>query len=614
MNYLSVEKIKKSFGERILFQDVSFGIDKGQKVAFVAKNGSGKTTLLKILVGEEVPDEGNVVWRNNIVVGFLNQKDISKHATIKDLFFNDSKYEVVAKYEKLLNENPNSEEFQEALEEMNKLNAWDIEERAQKILSVFGLNDFYQKTDKMSGGELKRLSLAKVLFDEPDVLILDEPTNHLDLEMIEWLEEFLSQQNVTLFMVTHDRYFLDHLCDQIIELENEQIYKYNGNFSYYLEKRIERQEVEQQTIDKANNLFKKELDWMRRQPKARGTKAKSRVDAFHDIKKVATQKVDKDKLELTVKSQRMGTKILEFHNVSKAFDEKIILNKFSYTFKRFEKIGIVGKNGVGKTSFINLILDKIQPDAGKIVVGETISFGYYNQKGLKFKDDQKVIDVVREIADYIPLEKGKNITAIQLLERFFFPKNMHYQFVYKLSGGEKKRLYLLTILMANPNFLILDEPTNDLDIFTISALEDFLEQFSGCLLVISHDRYFIDKICDHIFYLKGKGDVKDIFGNYAAYRQTLKEEEKEQNQTQSQENNQTVKSENKMTYEQRKEYQKLERDIEKLENKKKELEQKQYKEDNSTEDLIKIANEIEEVKNKIEEKTFQWMELAELMD
>lgn len=612
MNYLSVEKISKSFGERSLFKDVSFGINKGQKVAFVAKNGSGKTTLLKILIGEETPDTGNIVWRNNIEVGFLNQKDISSHATVKDLFFHNSKYEVVARYEELLQKEPTSKAFQEVLEEMNAADAWNVEERAKKILSVLGLNDFELSTKNMSGGELKRLSLAKVLFDEPDVLILDEPTNHLDLDMIEWLEEYLSQQNITLFIVTHDRYFLDRLCDEIIELENQTIYKYKGNFSYYLEKRIERQEIEQQTIDKANNLFKKELDWMRRQPKARGTKAKSRIDAFHDIKKVATQKVDKDKLELSVKSQRMGTKILEFHHVSKSFGSKKILEKFSYVFKRFEKIGIVGKNGVGKTSFINLILNQINPDAGKIVIGETISFGYYNQKGLNFKEDQKVIDVIKEIADYIPLEKGKTITASQLLERFFFPKSMHYQYVYKLSGGEKKRLYLLTILMGNPNFLILDEPTNDLDIFTISALEDFLEQFSGCLLVISHDRYFIDKICDHIFYMKGDGLIKDIFGNYAAYRAILKKERKE-NQVESKEEKKEIKS-NKASYQQRKEYQKLERDIEKLEKKKKELEKIQYDNTKTTEELVELADEIKKIDDSIEEKTLVWMELAELID
>ena len=372
MNYLSVEKIKKSFGERVLFEDVSFGINKGQKVALVAKNGSGKTSLLQIIAGLDVPDSGNVVLRNGITVGFLNQKDIQSNLHIKDFFFSDPKYAVIKEYEDLLVSAPESKAFQDTIEEMNKIGAWDIEQEASKILSVFGLNNLEKEIVEMSGGELKRLALAKVLFERPDLLILDEPPNHLDLDMIEWLEDYLSGQNITLFMVTHDRYFLDHICNEIIELENKTIYKYKGNFSYYLEKREERLANTQQEIDKANNLFKKELEWIRRQPKARGTKAKSRVDAFSDLKKVATQRIDDDKLTLSVKSQRMGTKILEFHNVSKEFGDKKILNKFNYTFKRFEKIGIVGKNGVGKTSFINLILSELSPDMGKIVVGETI--------------------------------------------------------------------------------------------------------------------------------------------------------------------------------------------------------------------------------------------------
>ena len=613
MNYLSVEKISKSYGERVLFEDVSFGIDKGQKVALVAKNGSGKTSLLNILVGKDVPNSGNIVWRNGINVGFLNQKDISQSKSIKSFFFSDPKYDVMKEYDRLLNSDPESEAFQNVIEEMNKLGAWDIEQEAAKILSVFGLEDLTKDTGFMSGGELKRLSLAKVLFEKPDVLILDEPTNHLDLDMIEWLEEYLSGNNITLFMVTHDRYFLDHVCDEIIELEEKQIFKYKGNFSYYLEKREERLANTQQEIDRANNLFRKELDWIRRQPKARGTKAKSRVDAFQDLKKVATQKIDEDKLTLSVKSQRMGTKILEFHNVSKTFGDKKILNKFNYVFKRYEKIGIVGKNGVGKTSFINLILNDMTPDQGKIVVGDTISFGYYEQKGLKFKEGKKVIEVVKDIAEYIPLEKGKTITALQLLERFFFSKETHYQLVDKLSGGEKKRLYLLTILMKNPNFLILDEPTNDLDIFTISALEEFLEQFTGCVITVSHDRYFLDKICDHIFYFKGEGKVKPINGNYFAYRQEVLDQQKKEAKETSLEDKERKKS-NKASYEQRKEYNKLEKEIEKLESKKTELESQLNNYLNDHEQLTKRSKEIEEIINKIDTKTERWMELAELVD
>ncbi len=615
MNYLSVENISKSFGERVLFKDVSFGIDKGQKLAFVAKNGAGKTTLLKLLTGKDVPDTGKVVWRKDVTVGFLDQLDETDNMSVKDFFFNDPKYDIIAKYEDLAVNAPESEAFQEAIEEMTRLNAWDIEERATKILSAFGIVDTTLPTTGMSGGEIKRLCLAKVLFDEPDVLILDEPTNHLDLDMIEWLEKYLTQQNVTLFMVTHDRYFLDNICDQILELDDQQLFKYKGNFTYYLEKRQERLVNQQQVIDKANNLFKKELDWIRRQPKARGTKAKSRVDAFDDIKKVATTKIDKSKLELSVQSQRMGTKIIEFHKVSKSFGDLKILDNFTYNFKRFEKIGIVGKNGVGKTSFVNLILNKLEPDAGKIVIGDTISFGYYDQKGLAFKDDQKVIDVVKEIADYIPLEKGKTITASQMLERFFFPKNMHYNFVYKLSGGEKKRLYLLRILMGNPNFLIMDEPTNDLDIFTIAALENFLEQFTGCLIVISHDRYFLDKICDHMFYLKGEGQVKDILGNYYSYRNHLIEEKNQAKSKKIEVKKEVYEDQpKKVDYNLKKEYNKLEKEIDKLEKKKKQLEQDMYSHSENPEKLIELGKESESLSAKIEEKTERWMELAELMD
>lgn len=617
MNYLSVEKISKAFGERVMFTDLSFGIAKGQKVGLVAKNGSGKTTLLKILSGQDTPDEGNVVLRTGVHVGFMDQKDITTSDTLKDYFFAGSKYDVIKKYEHLLATAPESEEFQESINEMTEADAWDVEQEAEKILSAFGLTDMTKSTEFMSGGELKRIALAKVLFDKPDLLILDEPTNHLDLDMIEWLEEYLAQQNITLFMVTHDRYFLDSVCNEIIELDNKTLYKYKGNFTYYLEKRAERLANDQQTIDKANNLFKKELEWVRRQPKARGTKSKSRVADFHDLKKVATRKIDDDKLTLSVKSQRMGTKILEFHNVSKSFPGQKILDKFTYNFKRFEKIGIVGKNGVGKTSFLNLILGELQPDMGKVVIGDTISFGYYNQKGLKFDEDKKVIDIVKDIADFIPLEKGKTITAAQLLERFFFDKNSHYQYVYKLSGGEKKRLYLLTILMGNPNFLILDEPTNDLDIFTITALEDFLEQFGGCLIVISHDRYFLDKICDHIFYFKGKGEIKDIVGNYFTYRTEQLQEQANKNKKAHKADKKIEvieeKAESTISYEERKEYNKLEKEIEKLEKKKKQLEADMYNHTSDQDKLLEITNEIAEIKEKVEEKEMRWMELAELM-
>ena len=512
------------------------------------------------------------------------------------------------------------------MEEMNRIGGWDAEQQAQKILSVLGHHDFDRSVKKMSGGEHKRLALAKVLLNDPDVLILDEPTNHLDLDMIEWLEEYLSQKNLTMFMVTHDRYFLEAICSEIIELDGGECYRYKGNYSYYLEKRAERFASDQTTIDKAKNLMKKELEWLRRQPKARGTKQKARVDAFDGIKEAATKKIDNSKLELKVLSTRLGTKILEFHNVTKSFDDNIMLDKFSYNFKRHEKIGIVGKNGVGKTTFINMIMGELETDGGKIVTGDTVKFGYYNQKGMTFKDGKKVIDIVKDIAEAIPLEKGKSITAAQLLEKFFFPKDMHYQQVQLLSGGEKKRLYLLTILLENPNFLILDEPTNDLDIYTIQALENFLDLFQGCLIVISHDRYFIDKVCDHIFYFKGEGKIKDILGNYTKYRELLMADNENQKSAARIEKStraekyevpsdtKEYKTKPTISNNKRKEFMKLEDQIAKLEVKKKDITEKMYDASLTPDALQKLADELKEASETLDEKSMAWLEIAEMME
>ena len=473
----------------------------------------------------------HTIYRKNIKVSFLSQDPkFDENLTIEETIFASDNpiLKVISNYEKALLNPDDSEAYQTAFEAMEQYQAWDFETLYKQILFKLKLENLSHKVNTLSGGQKKRLALANALINKPDLLILDEPTNHLDLEMIEWLEAFFAKENITLFMVTHDRYFLERVCNEIIELDEGQLYSYKGNYSYYLEKRAERFANDQVTIDKAKNLMKKELEWLRRQPKARGTKQKARVDAFDGIKEAATKKIDNSKLELKVLSTRLGTKILEFHNVSKSFGDNKMLDKFSYNFKRNEKIGIVGKNGVGKTTFINMIMNELQPDGGKIVTGDTVKFGYYNQKGMAFKPGKKVIDIVKDIAESIPLEKGKSITALQLLEKFFFPKNMHYQHVELLSGGEKKRLYLLTILLENPNFLILDEPTNDLDIYTIQALENFLDLFQGCLIVISHDRYFIDKVCDHIFYFKGKGQIKDILGNYTKYRELLIEDNEKQ--------------------------------------------------------------------------------------
>lgn len=615
MNYISIENISKSFGIRTLFQDITFGIDKGSKIALVAKNGMGKTTLLKIITGTETPDTGDVIFRNGITIGFLNQvDDFSEYKNVKDFIYDNEKFAIVKRYEELLVSAPESDEFMDVTEEMTLQNGWDAEQKAQKILSVLGHPDFEKSLEKMSGGELKRLALAKVLLNEPDVLILDEPTNHLDLDMIEWLEEYLSQKNLTLFMVTHDRYFLESICNELIEIDGGVSFKYKGNYSYYLEKRAERYAVDQVNVDKAKSLMKKELEWLRRQPKARGTKQKARVDAFDGIQEAANKKIDTATLELKVLTTRLGTKILEFHKVSKAFGDKNILDKFSYNFSRNEKIGIVGRNGAGKTSFIKMIQNELQPDSGKIVVGDTVLFGYYNQKGMNFKEDAKVIDVIKDIASFIPLEKGKTITAAQMLEKFFFPKNMHYQFVHLLSGGEQKRLYLLTILMANPNFLILDEPTNDLDIYTIQALENFLELFQGCLIVISHDRYFIDKVCEHIFYFEGEGKIKDILGNYTSYRNYLKKIEDGKRKPAPKKVVEEYKTKPAVSNNKRKEFMKLEDEIARLEKKKKELSVKMYQEGVDNGELQKIGKEITETSDLIDEKTLLWMEISEMMD
>ena len=631
MNYISIENVSKSYGIKILFEEVTFGIDKGDKIALVAKNGTGKSTLLKIIKGIETPDTGQVIMRNDTTIGFLDQADsFDQYETIKDYIFDSPKFKIVQEYEKLALDAPESNEFQDAMEEMNRIGGWDAEQQAQKILSVLGHHDFERSVKKMSGGEHKRLALAKVLLNEPDVLILDEPTNHLDLDMIEWLEEYLSQKNLTLFMVTHDRYFLESICSDIIELDGGACYKYKGNYSYYLDKRAERFASDQTTIDKAKNLMKKELEWLRRQPKARGTKQKARIDAFDAVKEAATKKIDNSTLELKVLSTRLGTKILEFHNVSKSFGDNKMLDKFSYNFKRSEKIGIVGKNGVGKTTFINMIMNELDPDAGKIVTGDTVKFGYYNQKGMTFKPGKKVIEVVKDIAESIPLEKGKSITALQLLEKFFFPKNMHYQHVELLSGGEKKRLYLLTILLENPNFLILDEPTNDLDIYTIQALENFLDLFQGCLIVISHDRYFIDKVCDHIFYFKGEGQIKDILGNYTKYRELLMADNEQQRIEKREEKGEKAekydisesKAAEKKDYKtkptisnnKRKEFMKLEDQIAKLETKKKEITEKMYNPDLTPDGLQKLASELKETGETLDEKSMLWLEIAEMME
>ena len=623
MNYLSVENLTKSFGDRLLFADLTFGIDQGQKVAIVAKNGSGKTTLLRCLMDLEQIDSGRVVYRNDIRVAFMEQtENMDESQTILESIFDHDLPELKAlkKYNEALIDN-DQDKLNECYEELTELNAWDYEVRVNQILSVLKLTDSKRLIGSLSGGQKKRVALAKALLSDADFMILDEPTNHLDLDMIEWLESYLSTSKSTLLMVTHDRYFLEVVCDTIFELSDETLYQYKGNFSYYLEKKAEREEQTQATIDKARNTFRKELEWIRRQPKARTTKSKSRIDAFDDIKKTAHQRIDKDEIDIPIKMERLGTKILELHHMGKSFGDTKILNDFSYHFKRKERVGIVGQNGAGKTTFLNLIQGKESLDKGKVVVGETIVFGYYSQELIQVDPDKRVIEVIKDIAEFIPLEKGKQLSAGQLLERFLFPRDAHYQYVHKLSGGEKRRLKLLTVLMSNPNFLILDEPTNDLDIFVMSVLEDYLQLFEGCLIVVSHDRYFMDKMVDHLFVFEGDGEIKDIIGNYTDYRKNQKQEARELKNTPVKEVE--VKEElkvlekpiekRKLSFKEKQEYEQLPNEIERLEEKKEKLTLELSDASKSNQQIMELGNELAKVVAELEQKSDRWLELAEFV-
>lgn len=623
MNYLSVENLTKSFGDKLIFSDLTFGIDQGQKVAIVAKNGTGKTTLLRCLMELEPIDSGRIVYRNELRIAFMQQtENLDDNLSILDAVLSHDLPELnaVRKYNRAMQAN-DEDLIAECYEELSELNAWDIEIRVEQILSVLKLNDTSLVVKNLSGGQKKRVALAQVLIADADFLILDEPTNHLDLDMIEWLEDYLSKANSTILMVTHDRYFLEVVCDSIFELDDKTLYKYKGNFSYYLEKKAERQEQLQSTIDKAKNTFTKELDWIRRQPKARGTKQKARIEAFQELKKVASQRIDEDELEIPVKMERLGAKILELHNVSKAFGEKKILDKFSYNFQRKERLGIVGSNGTGKSTFLNLIQGNTNIDSGKVVVGETVKFGYYSQEILKTEDDKKVIDVIRDIAEFIPLEKGRQLSAAQFLEKFLFDRSMHYQFVNKLSGGEKRRLKLMTILMSNPNFLILDEPTNDLDIFVMSVLEDYLRTFEGCLIVVSHDRYFMDKMVDHLFVFEGQGKVKDILGNYTEYRKnpsatkeivtSIENNADKKSVTVAKEVDNTAKR--KLSFKEKQEFENLEQLIEKLENEKNELATSLSDSSLSNETLMENGKRLSTVVSELETASNRWLELSEFI-
>lgn len=616
MNYLSVEGLTKSYGVKTLFENVGFGIDQGQKVAFVAKNGTGKSTLLKCICGLEKPDAGRVVFRKGISIQLLEQQHIfSPGKTAQELILDSDSPEILAikKYQQVTTSEIADAGFQAAFDEMNRLNAWDKEVKINEVLSKLKLDRLNVTSEHFSGGQTKRVALAKILIDNPDMLLLDEPTNHLDLDMIEWLEGYLSKTHTTLLMVTHDRYFLDNICNEIIELDGGSIYKYKGNYSYFLEKREERYQIQETNAAKAKNLLRTELEWMRRQPKARGTKAKARVTGYHELKEKAKGPAEQSTLSLKINIQRLGTKILEFHKVSKSYGELKLLDKFSYVFKRNEKVGIVGFNGSGKSTFLKMITNEVQQDSGKIVIGDTVVFGHYHQEGIRLKEDKRVIEVIKDIAEVIPLEKGKKITALQLLEQFLFTKEQHWAYVSTLSGGEKRRLYLLTILMKNPNFLILDEPTNDLDLFTLNALENYLQNFSGCLLIVSHDRFFMDKMTDHIFVFEGEGKVKDINGNYTAYRLSKKKERAAQRNIKEKQNkSKPIKTKTKLSYKEKVEFEKITNELEQLEAKKTELTEEMNSGLSDSNRIVELSLELANIAKDIDDKENRWLELSEL--
>lgn len=619
MNLLSVENISKAFGERIILENISFGINKDQKIAFIAKNGTGKTTLLNIIAGKDQPDSGQVVFRKGIHIGFLSQNpSFNEELTVEETIFatDNPILQLIQEYEHALQHPENEMAYQKAFEQMERHNAWDFETQYKQILFRLKLDNLQLKVKNLSGGQKKRLALANVLISKPDLLILDEPTNHLDLEMIEWLEQYFTKENLTLFIVTHDRYFLERVCNEILELDNGELFSYKGNYSYFLEKKEQRLAQEQASVEKAKNLYVKELDWMRRQPKARTTKSKSRIDDFYKIKEAAHKRRKEHSVQLEINMERLGSKTVEFHNVSKSFGDLRVLNKFNYNFLRGERVGIIGKNGTGKSTFLNLLTSSIAPDSGKIVVGDTIKFGYYTQDGIEVQQGQKIIEVIQKYGDYIPLLKGRTLSAGQLLERFLFDRKKQYDYVEKLSGGELKRLYLCTVLIQNPNFLILDEPTNDLDIVTLNVLEDFLLDYPGCLVVVSHDRYFMDKIVDHLFVFKGNGEVEDFPGNYTDYR-VYEESVPPTDDTPKKEATKNTWRKDGMkglSFNEQKEYNRLEKEIAQLEEKKTAIEATFAEGSLSSNEIQEQSVALQETLTAIEEKTERWFELTEKLE
>jgi ABC transport system ATP-binding/permease protein len=617
ITYLQVENISKYWGELALFKDITFSISEGQKVAMIAKNGAGKSTLMDIIAGLETPDTGKLTLMNQGSIGYLRQNpDLNPEDTVLEAAFNakGELIQAVKNYEKAI-ESHDPKLLDSAIERMNVLNAWDFELRIKTILNQLKITNVNQQIKFLSGGQKKRVALAHILINEPDFLILDEPTNHLDLEMIEWLEKYLEKAKCTLFMVTHDRYFLDRVCNEILELDGNSMFRYKGNYSYYVEKREERVQAQNADIDRAKNLFRTELEWLRKMPKARTHKSKYRTENAYKLEEKASQGRVEDNLELTIQGKRLGSKILNVKNLSKSFDKLVILDKFSYNFSRLEKIGIIGKNGTGKSTVLNMFTGALAADSGTIDVGETISFGYYRQDGISFKSGDRVIDVIKEIAEVIDLGNGNKMSASQFLNYFLFPPETQYNFVEKLSGGEKRRLYLCTVLMHNPNFLILDEPTNDLDIMTLNVLEDYLRNFQGCAIVVSHDRFFMDKIVDHLFVFEGDGKIKDFPGNYSDYRDWLEYTEKEARSPEKKEKIVApipVKEQaKKLGFNEKRELEQLEKDIQVLEQEKKSLEVDLELGTCSPEELVSKSVRHGEIAELLGQKEMRWLELSE---
>jgi len=624
VNYLSVERLTKSFDEKQLFEEITFGLEQGQKAALVGVNGCGKSTLLKVIAGLLYPNSGEVTFRKGISLSILTQNpEFADEDTVMQAVFSKDREELKAirNYESALlkmEKNPEAGvDLSPFIEQMDALNAWDYEHQVKEILGKLGIHTLDQKMGELSGGQKKRVALAQCLVVKPHVLILDEPTNHLDLEIIEWLEEYLATQNLTLLMVTHDRYFLDRVTNEILEIDAGQIFKYHGNYSDFLQQKSDREEQQAVTVGKAKNLLKKELEWMRRQPKARGTKAKYRIDAFYDVKEKASQTVTKSEMEVNLKSDRQGKKIMEIKHISKIFDDKKVIDDFSYVFQRKERIGIVGANGAGKSTFLNILTQNLTPDLGELDIGQTTKFGYYTQDEAVFDPQMKVIEVVKEVAEFIQLADGSEVSASNLLTQFLFLPSVQYNLVGKLSGGEKRRLQLLRVLMANPNFLVLDEPTNDLDIMTLNVLEDYLDKFDGCLMIVSHDRYFMDKLVDHLFVFEGKGIIRDFPGNYTDYRATegglksVKEVVQKPSNTETNGSKKVVDGPRKMTFNEKRELEQIEKELSQLEIQKKAIEDALDKE-TDYEKLMALGIELDQIKTLAEAKELRWLELSEL--